>query len=137
MEHTGSWHSFEEPSEEANRIANAVIGAAIEVHRLLGPGQKESIYKAAMCIELRLREIPFQCEVPIKLVYKGEPVGSGQVDLIVANLVVVELKAVEQIAAVHVSQAISYLRLTGLRLALLINFNVAVLKEGIKRVVLS
>ncbi len=118
-------------------MANAVIGAAIEVHRLLGPGHKESIYKAAMCIELRLRNIPFECEVPVKITYKGEPVGAGQVDLIVANLVVVELKAVEQIGPVHVSQAISYLRLTGLRLALLINFNVAILKEGIKRVVLS
>jgi GxxExxY protein len=137
MEHTRSWHSFEEPSEEANRIAAAVIGAAIEVHRHLGPGHKESIYKAAMRIELRLRSIPFRCEFPLALAYKGELVGEGQADLIVADLVVVELKAVEQLVPTHVSQTIGYLRLTDLRLGVLINFNVAVLKEGIKRVVLS
>lgn len=137
MEHTRSWHSFEEPSEEANRIAAEVIGAAIEVHRHLGPGHKEAIYKAAMRVELGLRNIPFRCEFPFTLAYKGEPVGEGQTDLIVADLVVVELKAVEQLAPVHISQTIGYLRLTDLRLGLLINFNVAALKDGIKRVVLS
>ena len=137
MDQDKSWHSFEEPSDDANRVANLVIGAAIEVHRNLGPGHKESIYKASLCHELELRGIAFRCEVLVSIMYKGKEVGGGQVDLIVEELVVVELKAVEQIIPLHVSQAISYLRLTNLHLALLFNFNVAILKEGIKRIVLS
>jgi len=84
-----------------------------------------------------LRGIEYRREVSVSVVYKGKDVGGGQVDLIVGGLVVVELKAVEQIITVHVAQAISYLRMTELRLALIINFNVPVLKEGIRRVVLS
>jgi len=137
METPGNWHAFEEPCEEANRMANAVIGAAIEVHRHLGPGHKEVAYKAAMCHELELRGIPFRCEHPVVLTYKGRKVAEGQLDLVVADLVVIELKAVESITPVFISQTIAYLRLTNLRLGLIINFNVTTLKEGIKRVVLS
>jgi GxxExxY protein len=137
MDDETSWHSFEEPGDEANRFANLVIGAAIEVHRHLGPGQKESIYKLALCHELELRGIKYQREASVAVLYKGKEVGCGKADLIVGGLVIVELKAVEQIIPLHVAQAISYLRMTNLRLALIINFNVPVLKQGIRRVVLS
>jgi GxxExxY protein len=137
MDDEKAWHSFEEPGDEANRIANLVIGAAIEVHRHLGPGQKESIYKLALCHELELQSVNHKREVSVPVLYKGKNVGSGQVDLIVDGLIIVELKAVEQIIPLHVTQAISYLRMTNLRLALIINFNVPVLKQGIRRVVLS
>jgi GxxExxY protein len=137
MAEDGSWHSFREPDEGTNQLASAVIGAAIEVHRRLGPGHKESIYKAAMCHELGIRCIPFECEVQIQVSYKDKVVGMGQLDLVVGKRVVVELKAVELLAPVHTSQAISYLRLSGLTLAILINFNVPFLKEGLKRVVLT
>jgi GxxExxY protein len=122
---------------ETDQVASAVIGAAIEVHRRLGPGHKESVYKSAMCHELGLKGIPFACEVQIKITYKGKDVGVGLLDLVVAERVIIELKAVEQLAAIHTSQAISYLRMTGLTLALPINFNVSTLKDGLKRVVLS
>src|SRR5437868_9721668 len=97
MDDEKAWHSFEEPGDEANRIANRVIGAAIEVHRNLGPGQKESIYKLALCHELELRGINHQREVSVAVLYKGKDVGGGQVDIIVGGLVIIELKAVEQI----------------------------------------
>ena len=126
-----------EPTKEVDALANALIGAAIEVHRILGPGLLESVYEEAMCVELQLRGIPFVRQSPIALDYKGHPVGKGQLDLLISSNVIVELKAVDSLADVHMAQVLSYLRITGLALALLINFNVALLKDGIKRVVLS
>ena len=137
MDKSRSWHTFEEPSEDAEAVAKAVIGAAIEVHRHLGPGQKESAYVAALCVEFSLRNIPHDREVPVAVDYKGTRVATGLVDLIAAGLVILELKAVEQVVPAHVSQTIAYLRMTGLRLGLVINFNVAALKDGIRRIVLS
>ena len=119
--------------EVAERVAYALIGAAIEVHRLIGPAQTESVYENALSHELGLREIPFQRQVPIPLIYKGVEVGEGRMDLLVAGRVVVELKSCEQLHEVHRAQ----LRATGHLLGLLINFNVAVLHDGIKRVVNS
>ena len=112
-----------------------VIGAAIEVHRHLGPGYLESIYHRALCVELRLRGIAFEVERRIDVVYKGELLHGQKLDLVVESLVVVEVKAVSQLEEIHGSQVVSYLRATGLRAGLLINFNAVVLKAGIRRIV--
>jgi GxxExxY protein len=114
-----------------------VIGAAIEVHRKLGPGYLESVYEDALAIELYLRHIPFVRQAPVAVNYKGHLIGQGRIDIVVADLLVVELKAVEKLSEVHVAQVISYLKATGLHLGLLINFNVPTLKQGLQRVVFS
>jgi GxxExxY protein len=124
-------------ADTSSRLSGLVIGAAMEVHRNLGPGFLESVYEEALCIELSLRRLAFQRQVPIGVTYKGHTVGEGRVDLLVANQLVVELKAVEVLLPVHQAQVISYLKATGHRLGLLINFNVPILKSGIKRVILS
>ena len=121
--------------QEIEELAHAVIGAAIEVHRELGPGLNESHYKFAMSRELTLRGIPHEKEVEIDVIYKGFSVGKGRIDLLVNNILIVELKTVESLNPVHRSQAITYLKLKKLPLALLINFNVVILKDGIKRVI--
>ena len=126
-----------EPQEGLDRLAHQVIGAAIEVHRRLGPGFLESVYEEALCIELKLRGIPFERQVYRDIDYKGHSVGEGRMDLLVDKWLVVELKAFDGLAPIHSAQVISYLKATGYRLALLINFNVPVLKEGIKRIILS
>jgi GxxExxY protein len=126
-----------EPNVELNQLTNAIIGAAIEVHRQLGPGLLESVYEECMCEELRLRRVPFQCQIELPVVYKGrETGGKYRIDLVVGDEVVVELKAVERLLSVHEAQLLSYLRLTGKRVGLLINFNVSVLHRGIVRRVL-
>ncbi len=123
-----------EPDADLNRVTNAVIGAAIEVHRLLGPGQLESAYEEATAIEMTLRNISFQRQLEVMLLYKGHAVGKGRLDFLIEGVVVVDLKAVEQLAPVHTAQMISYLTITGHPLALLINFNVPALRHGIKRI---
>ncbi|HET6314183.1 MAG TPA: GxxExxY protein [Chloroflexia bacterium] len=122
---------------ELNRLSHDVIGAALEVHRVLGPGFLESVYEEALCLELELRGIPFARQAPLPVWYKGRIVGEGRMDLLVGGCLVIELKAVEVLAQIHAVQLLTYLRATGHKLGLLINFNVAVLKHGIKRVVLS
>ena len=124
-----------EPSAEVDALCHRVIGAAIEVHRLLGPGFLESVYEEALCIELSLRGIRFARQVPVGVDYKGKAVGEARLDLLVDECLVVELKAMEAIAPIHVAQVISYLRATRLALGLLITFNVAVLRRGIRRVI--
>jgi GxxExxY protein len=120
----------------ANEVSRQVIGAAIEVHRALGPGLLEPTYQNCLCRELELREIPFASELPLPLEYKGLHLECGyRLDILVDDLVVVELKAVEKIQPVHEAQVLTYLRLTNLWLGLLINFNVPILKEGIRRIV--
>ena len=116
--------------------ANKVIGATIEVHRQLGPGYLESVYEEALAVELTLRGIPFARQVVFALDYKGHKVGEGRMDYLVDGCLVVELKAVEAFAPIHTAQAISYLKATKHRLALLISFNVSILKDGIKRIAL-
>lgn len=121
-----------------NRISHEVIGAAIEVHRELGPGLLESAYRECLAREFTLRGIPFEREKPIRLEYKGIILEAGyRLDFLVAECLVVELKAIEALASVHDAQLITYLRLGGWRLGLLINFNVAVLKNGIRRRILG
>ncbi|MFA5028240.1 MAG: GxxExxY protein [Candidatus Methylomirabilota bacterium] len=127
----------QEPLPEVDRLARAVIDAAIEVHRTLGPGYLESVYEEACAIEFSLRKIPFERQRPIFVEYKGHPVGEGRADMVVDGMLVVELKAVEALAPIHKAQVISYLKASGFSLGLLINFNVALLKQGIQRIVLS
>lgn len=114
-----------------------VIGAAIEVHRMLGPGFLESVYEEALCVEPDLRRLPYVRQMPIAINYKGQLVGEGRLDICVGNALIVELKTVEALLPIHQAQLMSYLKTTGHKLGLLINFNVLVLKMGIKRIVLS
>ncbi len=115
-------------------LTEQIIGAAIEVHRELGPGLLESAYQACMAHELALREVSFEQEKPVPLRYKGVHLDCGyRIDFLVGGKVVVELKAVDAIVPVHEAQLLTYLKLTGCRVGLLINFNVPVLTQGIKR----
>jgi GxxExxY protein len=124
----------DEPDPTLNRWTNAVIGAAIEVHSRLGPGHLESAYCNAMAIEMKARGIPFAREVNVDLFYKGESVGKGRLDFLTGGSVIVEIKAVDALSPIHSAQVISYLKITGHRLALVINFNVRSLREGLKRI---
>jgi GxxExxY protein len=124
-----------EPTAEVDQIAHAVIGAAIEVHRELGPGFLETVYEQAMMIELRARSIPVRQQVPLWLEYKGQRLPSGQLDLLVADQLVVELKAVEALHPLHTAQLLSYLKAGAFQLGLLLNFNVPVMRQGIRRVI--
>ena len=126
-----------EPEERVDKLAHDVIGAAIEVHRHLGPGYLEEVYQLALEVELKLQGIPFEAQRPVGVTYKGHPVGDGRLDFLVGDVLVVELKAVDQLADIHKAQVISYLKATNLHLGLLINFNVSVLKNGLKRVIRS
>jgi len=126
-----------EPSEYLDKLAYEVISAAMEVHRTLGPGFLESVYEEALCFELAERGIAFERQVEVSVKYKGHAVGKGRLDLLIEKKLIVELKTVEKIAPIHQAQVISYLKATGLQLGLLINFKVPMLKQGIKRVILS
>ena len=126
-----------EPDPELDLLAHRVVDAAVEVHRHLGPGYLESVHGAALAVELRLRGIPFKVEHTFEIRYKGEVMGEGRVDFLVGDRLVVELKSVDRLAPVHKAQVISYLKALGAQLALLINFNERLLKEGIQRIVLS
>jgi GxxExxY protein len=120
--------------EEKDPVTGVIIAAAIEVHRLLGPGLLESIYQRALEHELALRGISFRSQQPVAVTYKGVDLGDDlRLDIVVADQVIVELKAVERLLPVHEAQLLTYLKLTGLHLGLLINFNVRLLKEGLKR----
>jgi GxxExxY protein len=123
--------------EEISQLSGAVIGAAIEVHPLLGSGFLESVYEEALSVELQLRRIPFIRQPIVAVSYKGQQVGEGRLDLLVSNTLIVELKAVENLAPIHEAQVLSYLKMTGHPLALLMNFNVPILKNGIRRIILS
>ena len=124
------------PSKEANQYSHDVIGAALEVHRKLGPGFLESVYEEALCVELDLRGIPYSRQVPIAVNYRDHQVGESRLDLLVGDTLIVELKAVERLNPIHSAQALSYLKATEYRLALLINFNTLLLMNGIKRIAL-
>jgi GxxExxY protein len=124
-----------EAAREVEELAHKVIGAAIEVHKHLGPGFGESSYEEALTIELALRGIPFRRQHEIDIQYKGRAITTHRLDLLVGDLLVVELKAIERINPVHVKQTLSYLTACGLELGLIFNFAVASLNEGgIRRV---
>ena len=121
---------------QVNDITETIIGAAIEVHRALGPGLLESTYETCLCRELDLRGIRFERQVALPVEYKGERLDCGyRIDLVVADEVVVEIKAVECLLPVHDAQLLTYLRLSRHPVGLLINFNVPVLKQGLRRLV--
>jgi len=115
-------------------LTSQVIGAAIEVHRVLGPGLLESAYHRALCTELRFRRIRFESQVQVPATYKGVDLGCAYcIDLLVEGEVVVELKSTSRILAVHEAQLLTYIRLLGVHIGLLINFNARALREGIRR----
>ena len=121
-----------------NVLTREIIGAAIEVHRHLGPGLLESAYLQCLTRELFLKEIPFKREWPLPLEYKGVRLGcSYRLDLLVSDAVVVEIKSIEALTSIHDAQLLTYLKLGGWKVGLLINFNVEVLKSGIHRRVLG
>lgn len=117
-----------------NQLTHEIIGAAIEVHRKLGPGLLESAYRKCLCHELFLRRVKFEYEYPLPLEYKGIRLECGyRVDILVSGLIAVEVKSIAALAPIHDAQLLTYLRVGGWRLGLLINFNVEVLKNGIRR----
>lgn len=121
---------------DINKTTESIIGAAIEVHRHLGPGLLESAYEECLCEEFLLRKIPFKRQVALPVIYKGKKLDIGyRVDLLVNDEVVVELKTVESILPIHEAQTLTYMRLGGWQVGLILNFNVTVLKNGIKRLV--
>jgi len=119
-------------------LTHEIIGAALEVHQLLGPGLLESAYEECLAHELSIRKLEFRRQVPVPVVYKGVKLECGyRIDILVAGSVVLELKSIEAIAPVHEAPLLTYLRLSGNTLGLIINFNVPILKEGIRRFVLK
>ncbi len=114
-------------------ITNRILGAAVDVHKALGPGLTESSYQAAMAIEMTERGLAFEREPTLPVVYRGRTIGHHRPDFIVEHAVVLELKAASGLDPVHTTQVLTYLRLTGLRVGLLLNFNVASMGYGIKR----
>jgi len=121
-----------------NDLTDAIIGGAIEVHRALGPGLLESTYEMCLCRELSIRGLRFQRQVPIAVEYKGAKLDCGyRVDLVVDETVLVEIKAIDSLLPIHATQLLSYLKLGGWKIGLLVNFNVELLKHGIRRRVLG
>jgi GxxExxY protein len=119
-----------------NALTQRIIGCAIEVHRALGPGLLERTYEAALAIEFRQHHLPFARQVPVPILYKGEWVGDYRLDLVVDRRVVLEVKSVERGDALFEAQLLAYLKASGMRVGLLINFNSHLLAQGVRRLVL-
>jgi GxxExxY protein len=117
-------------------VTDRIIACAIEVHRHLGPGLLESVYESAMCFELKDAGLSFRRQVGVPVNYKGELIAEHRPDLVVSDLVVVEIKSVERFNPVFLAQMLTYLQITGLRVGLILNFNRALMRDGIKRVML-
>ena len=127
-----------EATPKDDPISREIIGAGIEVHRHLGPGLLESVYELCLAREFNIRGISFERQKPLPIEYKGVKLDAGhRLDFLVADRVVIEVKAVGQLTALHQAQVLSYLKSGGYRLGLLMNFNVKVLREGIKRIALN
>lgn len=124
-----------EPDKEVDQVAGVVVDAALEVHRILGPGFLESVYEQALSVELGLRAVRFARQVPVAVAYKSVAIGEARLDLLVAERLVVELKACPSLLPIHLAQVLSYLKASDRSLGLLINFNVPVLRQGIRRVI--
>jgi GxxExxY protein len=123
---------------ERDKLTYEIIGAAIEVHKAIGPGLLESAYEECLCKELSQRQIPFERQKPLPVEYKGTKLECGyRLDLLVAGKVVVEVKAVDALLPIHEAQLLTYLKLGGWEIGLLINFNVEVLRDGIRRKILN
>ena len=122
---------------ETENLAAELVDAALKVHRTLGPGLLETVYEACLCQELYLRKIPFKRQVSVPIIYEGVTLDAGlRLDVVVADRIVVEIKAVERLIPLFDAQVLTYLKLTGMELGLLINFNVSLIKNGIRRIVL-
>jgi GxxExxY protein len=123
-----------EMMKNLNELTEAIIGAAMEVHRTLGPGLLESTYEMCLCRELSIREIPFERQVPIAVEYKGVKLDCGyRADIVVAGMILAEIKAIDSLLPIHDAQLLSYLKLGGWKIGLLINFNMELLKNGLRR----
>jgi GxxExxY protein len=122
--------------EDDNKLTERIIGCAIEVHKHLGPGLLEATYEAALCIELEDAGLRIQRQVTYPVIYKGRTIGDYRIDLIIQDAVVVELKSVERFDPVFEAQVLTYLKVSGKRVGLLINFNSRFLRDGVKRFVL-
>ena len=121
---------------DLNALSNKIIGAAIEVHRILGPGLLESTYEECLCDELRLQGISFERQKALPVMYKGRTLDCGyRLDVVVENAIILELKSCERIEQIHRAQLLTYLKLSGLHLGLLFNFNSPVMRRGIIRIV--
>jgi GxxExxY protein len=121
---------------DLNKLTERVIGACIEIHRQLGPGLLESAYEECLCFELSQQGVQFERQKPLPVIYKGVRLECGyRLDIVAENAVILELKTVEKLQSIHKAQLLTYLKLTGLTLGLLLNFNVPVLIDGIMRVV--
>jgi len=120
-----------------DNLTGQIIGAAIEVHKALGPGLLESAYEECLCHEFHLRQMDYKRQYSLPVEYKGIKLDCGyRIDLLVEDLVILELKSVESLAPIHEAQLLTYLKLTGLKIGLLINFNMPVLKQGIRRLMM-
>ena len=119
-----------------SEITEIIISSAIEVHRILGPGLLESVYEEALAYEFDLRELNYRRQLSINLRYKGKDIGYHRIDFLVKDEVVLEIKAVEIMHKIFEAQLLTYLRATGKKVGLIINFNVPMLREGIKRMIL-
>jgi len=122
--------------DEINKLTEKIIGCAIEVHRQLGPGLLEGTYEAALAIEFEGLGIPFQRQLIFPVLYKRKKIGEYRLDLLVDNTVIVELKSVERYDPIFEAQLLTYLRVTGKQVGLLINFNSRLLRDGIRRFIL-
>lgn len=121
---------------DINKLSSKVIGCAIEVHKTLGPGLLESAYEQCLCHELNLRELSFESQKSLPVEYKGKRLDCGyRLDIVVDNVIILELKACEAIIPIHKAQLLTYLKLSGLHLGLILNFNVPVMRDGIVRIV--
>jgi GxxExxY protein len=121
---------------DINNLSSTIIGAAIEVHKALGPGLLESAYEECLCHELSLRGVSFERQKPLPVEYKGAKLDCGyRLDVIVENTIILELKSCEKIEPIHKAQLLTYLKLSGLHLGLLLNVNVPVMRDGIIRIV--
>jgi GxxExxY protein len=121
---------------DINQITRRIIGCAIEVHRHLGPGLLEGTYEAALCAEFEASELRYQRQLAIPVVYKGKSIGEYRLDLLVEDMVIVEIKSVERFDPIFEAQLLTYLRVAGKKIGLLINFNSRLLRQGIRRFIL-
>jgi GxxExxY protein len=127
-----------QPSPDHNRVAKEIVDSASAVHSALGAGLLESVYEHCLVRELRARQLVVERQIPVPIIYRGTQIDAGfRLDLLVHNLIVVEIKAVERLVQVHEAQLMTYLRLSGNSLGFLINFNVPRIKDGLRRIVNS
>ena len=123
--------------EKLNLITEKIIGCAINVHRILGPGLLEKIYENALCVEFELNNIKFERQLIVPVMYKNRKIGEHRLDILVENEIVVELKAINEIHPIFEAQILSYLKMSGKKIGLIINFNNLLLKDGSKRIIVS